>query len=204
VFDPPGSTNTQAYSINTGGAITGYYNEANLVIHGFFREPNGKTTSFDPPDSISTKAVSLNAVGAITGHYQKANGSFHGFLRHPTGHFTSFDPPGSTGTYPASINYSGAITGYYIGANGRQFGFVRDAAGKITSFDPLTNTVPISINNLGVILGHGFLRSPDGTITSLLNAPFPFCPNATSFNDAGVILGFCTGFEPDFSWLRFP
>jgi len=118
-FDPPGSVDTQAFSINAGGAITGYYNESNLVIHGFLREPNGKFTAFNAPDSISTKAVSINAVGAITGYYQKANGSVHGFLRHPTGHITSFDPPGTTGTFPASITQgrSRAITQKPTGGN---------------------------------------------------------------------------------------
>jgi hypothetical protein len=33
-FDPPGSILTIPLSINAGGAITGYYNEANGVIHG--------------------------------------------------------------------------------------------------------------------------------------------------------------------------
>jgi hypothetical protein len=200
-FDPPGSVNTQAFSINARGAITGYYNESNLVIHGFLREPNGRFTSFNAPDSISTKAVSINAVGAITGYYQRADGSVHGFLCHPTGHITSFDPPGSTGTFPVGINYSGAITGYYTKADGRQHGFVRDAAGKITLFDG----VPTSINDHGAIVGFGFLRSPDGTITSLFDAPFPFsCGHATSINNAGVIAGYCASSEPDIAWLRFP
>lgn len=97
-FDPPGSVDTQAFSINAGGAITGYYNESNLVIHGFLREPNGKFTAFNAPDSISTKAVSINAVGAITGITKKPTGasmdscvtprdiSHRSILRGPRGH----------------------------------------------------------------------------------------------------------------------
>jgi hypothetical protein len=61
-------------------AITGYYNEANLVIHGFVREPGGKITSLDPPGSISTKPVGINASGIIAGSYSDTNG-MHGFVR---------------------------------------------------------------------------------------------------------------------------
>jgi hypothetical protein len=199
---------TYPQSINAGGAVTGYYaaRPSGLINHGFLRADNGAITSFDPPGSTSTTALSINDVGAITGHYQSADGSVHGFVRYPTGHITSFDPPGSTGTYPAGINYSGAITGYYTRADGRQHGFVRDAAGEITLFDG----VPTSINNLGAIVGAGFLRSPDGTITSLMapacGPPTLNIPSvATSINDAGVIAGYCGG-RPLIvnGWVRYP
>ena len=91
---------------NAGGAITGYYNEANLVIRGFVREPDGKITSFDPPGSISTRALSINSRGAITGYYQEANMRVHGFVQRAGGTILSFDPPESTGTFPASINFT--------------------------------------------------------------------------------------------------
>jgi hypothetical protein len=48
-FDPRVSIST--ISINAGGAITGYYNEVNLRIHGFVREPDGNIIAFDPPGS---------------------------------------------------------------------------------------------------------------------------------------------------------
>ena len=187
--------------------MTGYYSSpTSSGNHGFLREDNGTITSFDPPGSTSTTALSINPVGAITGYYQKANGSIHGFVRHPTGHITSFAPPGSTGTFPVGINYSGAITGYYTKADGRQHGFVRDAAGKITLFDG----VPTSINDHGAIVGFGFLRSPDGTITSLMapacGPPIVHSPSvATSINDAGVIAGYCGGAPIIVNgWLRLP
>src|SRR6516225_4659584 len=49
MFDPPGSISTTPQSINTGGFISGFYNESNLVIHGFARDPEGNFTTFDPP-----------------------------------------------------------------------------------------------------------------------------------------------------------
>jgi hypothetical protein len=230
-FDPPGSTNTQPLSINAGGAITGYSNEANLVIHGFVREPNGKITSFDPPDSISTKAVSINATGAIAGDYQVANMSVHGFVRRPGGMIISFDPPESTGTTVTAINNAGAITGYYTVANGRTFGFVRRAGGKIVSFDVPGSlvglgTLPynslrgnLSINDEGAITGsysdnsgvHGFVRSPEGIITSFdpPNEIGGFGPATfpTSINQEGVITGWCHIGSPatySIGWVRYP
>jgi hypothetical protein len=52
-----------AQSINTGGAVTGYYHESNNVQHGFVRRADGKLISFDPPESTNTVAVSINANG---------------------------------------------------------------------------------------------------------------------------------------------
>src|SRR5277367_216998 len=48
-FDPTGSTETLSYAINTSGAITGHYFDANNGVHGFVRDPQGNITSFDPP-----------------------------------------------------------------------------------------------------------------------------------------------------------
>jgi hypothetical protein len=38
-FDPPGSTNTQPYTINPEGTITGSWDDANGKTHGFLRIP---------------------------------------------------------------------------------------------------------------------------------------------------------------------
>jgi hypothetical protein len=238
-FDPPGSISTIALSINAGGAITGYYYESNLVLHGFVREPNERITSFDPPDSTSTKAVSINATGTIAGYYQVANMSVHGFLRRPGGTIESFDPPESTGTIVTGINKAGAITGYYTVPNGRTFGFVRRPGGTFETFDvpgtlvtvlpvifgfPVSSLTPASsINDKGAITGsyrdnsgsHGFVRSPEGIITSFdlpsseIFFPYP-CLDLlpTSINQEGVITGFCNAgsviaFEVS-GWIRYP
>jgi hypothetical protein len=236
IFDPPGSILTIPLSINAGGAITGYYNEANGVIHGFVRGPNGRITSFDPPGSTSTKAVSINAMGTIAGYYQVANMSVHGFVRRAGGTIVSVDPPESTGTIVTGINNAGAITGYYTVANGRNFGFVRRAGETFESFDvpgtfvtvlPEINgflvsslTPASSINDKGAITGsysdnsgvHGFVRSPEGIITSFDPALFTCLKKdssvfPTSINQEGVITGFCyspTGVTEVDAWVRHP
>jgi hypothetical protein len=216
-FDPPGSISTIALSINAGGAITGYYNEANLAIHGFVREPGGKITSLDPPGSISTKPAGINASGIVTGSYSDTKGT-HGFVRGLWGTIESFDPPGSTGTIVTAINNAETITGYYTVSNGRTFGFVRRPEGTFESFDvpgsfEITTlpgsllTAASSINDAGAITGsysdnsgsHGFVRSPEGMITSFdpptvtsCSLPFAgFAAFTTSINQEGVITGWC-------------
>src|SRR5581483_5766363 len=83
-FDPPGSTRTIAYSINTSGAITGSYCESYRPCHGFVRDPLGNISTFDPPGSIGTIPYSINTSGAITGYYQDGE-IYHGFVRDPLG-----------------------------------------------------------------------------------------------------------------------
>src|SRR5262249_38192368 len=104
--DPPGATcslSTQntcsaAVGITPEGTVVGSYSEANDVLHGFLRGPNGAFTVFDPPGSIDTGAAAVNQDGAITGFFGSSivNGSLiaHGFLRTRNGTFTTFDPPG--------------------------------------------------------------------------------------------------------------
>jgi hypothetical protein len=79
----------------------------------------------------------------------------------------------NVGTFPFSINTAGTIAGY-VGRSG----FVGTAGGTITTFDVsgAIETVADSINSAGVIAGHwadanavnhGFVRSAEGTITTL-------------------------------------
>ena len=86
---------------NCEGVMTGFYNEANQVLHGFVRRADGTLISFDPPGSISTRALSINARGSITGAYFDANNRVHAFVRRPGGEIVSFDAPESTGTISA-------------------------------------------------------------------------------------------------------
>ena len=51
------------------GVITGLYQAANNVYHGFVRDDDGNITTFDPAGSYYTVAVSINPRGAITGSY---------------------------------------------------------------------------------------------------------------------------------------
>jgi hypothetical protein len=229
-FAPPGSLQTFPQSINTAGIIAGYYRDAYDVYHGFVRRVNGELISFDPPGSTETTASSINANGAITGFYADAYLGGHGFVRQLSGEIGSFDVPNSARTVPASINQTGAITGSYSALDGRIFGFLRDPQGNFTSFDPGVFTYPTSINDEGWVTGyyltgsytsgtgtvsitgqHGFVRSPDGTITSF---DPPFCVTSQSsiipagINQQGVITGSCLEIPStsggQVGWVRYP
>ena len=198
-FSMAGSSDTEAYAINSSGVITGFWLDTYGSRHGFVRDTQGNLNSFDPPGSYYTFSASINTSGTITGYFQASQYSpRHGFVRDPAGNITAFDPPGGY-TTPESINDSGAITGFYSDSNG-EHGFLRDPQGNITSVDApgSTGTVSVSINSGGAITGgyynsgsnlpHGFVRDPAGTFT--LFDPSGGIETAPSvINRAGVIAG---------------
>ena len=166
-----------------------------------------------------TFGLGMTPSQAIEGFYIDGNGAFHGFLRASNGVITTFDAPGagtgpSQGTQPQSINPAGAITGYYTDASGLSHGFVRAPDGAIATFDapgagrPGSCSPPVicsngtqgaSINPVGAIAGqysdtsgvfHGFLRSPDGTITTF------DAPGAGTAASQGTFVTFTDGINP--------
>jgi probable HAF family extracellular repeat protein len=173
--------------INPGGAITGFYVDANGVQHGFVRAPTGAITEFDPPGSILTNPNAIDETGEIAGFYFDANFVGHAFIRALDGTFTTVDAPGAdmtgdgNGTFGVGLTPNGGVEGVYVDVNGALHGFVRSTLGAISTFDvpsagtgPGQGTLPESNNTLGVIAGnyldgslanHGFLRAPNGTIT---------------------------------------
>jgi probable HAF family extracellular repeat protein len=116
------------------------------------------------------------------------------------------DVPGAAGTQAFGINDEGTAVGWWFDAKGMYHGYLRDAYGKFTTFDVpgaapvppkgspsfLSNFVPLplAINHSGTVSGvyfdrngmsHGFVRFPDGNITS-------FDP-AGSVNTIGITPG---------------
>jgi hypothetical protein len=225
-FNVSGAVATVARSINSAGVIAGNWGDANANHHGFVRAADGTITSFDAPDASTgsgkgTFPESINTSGVIAG-YCNCKGE-NGFVRAAGGTITNFEVPGASGTFAFSINTDGAIAGYY-GDNGSPHpvyhGFVNSASGTITTFDApgagtsendvyVQGTFALSINDDGVITGyyvdasdgyHGFVRSADGTITTL-NVPgagtgtspltgYQLGTKALSINHDGVITGY--------------
>jgi len=150
-FDAPGAdlnpadyTGTQPSGINGWGVITGAYQSADTVFHGFLRGPGGEFITFQAPGADTTAGSyngtypnSINDQGAVTGIYADANGFGHAFLRSPDGKFTSFDVPGGAGfgTTPRGINLEGAVVGVYIDSNYSFHAFLRSPEGKFTTWD---------------------------------------------------------------------
>jgi len=96
-FDVPGvvaSTGifqgTIATSINTAGIVSGFYQGAGSLFHGFVRAANGPITTFSVPAAAvgggtvsGTSEFAINADGAITGEYTDSSGVLHGFVLRP-------------------------------------------------------------------------------------------------------------------------
>ena len=161
-----------------------------------FDVPGAPNFSFVTPfptvgASPGTYAVAGDACGMVAGYVVDARGVAHGYLRAVDGTLTIFDVPGAgtgsgQGTFAGNLSLSGdLIAGSYIDANGMNHGFLRGADGTITKFDvPAAATGPglgtttfwaQCVNPAGTMTGsymdsngafHGFVRAPDGTITT--------------------------------------
>ncbi len=154
-FDAPGAgttagsfEGTACYSdcsvlINNFGAISGTYEDANNVFHGFVRSPEGKFTTFEAPGADTTpgnfNGTFVNGIsdaGAITGSYSDASGGSHGFLRSPEGAFTTFDVTGSApgATIANALNLEGAIVGFFADQHGVFRPYVRRPDGRFATW----------------------------------------------------------------------
>lgn len=194
-FDAPGAgtgavqgTWTATFTeLNPAGAISGWYVDSSMALHGYLRTAKGTVTTFDAPGGGTgaiqgTVSMSLNREREVTGFYLDGSSAFHGFVRSPRGKLTTFDVPGAgtgffQGTYPASNNPAGEITGYYTDTNNVSHGFLRAPGGRLTTFDvpgagtgAYQGTFSICNNPAGAIVGayvdangvsHGFVRLPD-------------------------------------------
>ena len=123
-FAVPGSYDTFASGINSTDQIAGYYDDQNMVLHGFFRDASGIITSpIDPPGATATLLLGINDSGLMVGRYTNANG-VHGMIFKAPHSFVTYDYPGATETSFNGINRSNMITGRYTDAAGLRHGFL--------------------------------------------------------------------------------
>jgi hypothetical protein len=161
-FDAPGAAQGTIPEQNTlSGLIAGFFFDVNGVAHGFVRSPNGKFTTLDAPGAGSTansgqgtQAFGITDAGTVVGFYSDTNGVAHGFVRAPDDKFTTFDAPGAGST----ANSGQGTLALAINLAGTISGVYVDANG----------------------MGHGFVRSPDGTITS-------FDPSGSVFTNGDTL-----------------
>jgi hypothetical protein len=220
-FDAPAAVKgTFPSKINQTGMVTGYYNDANSVSHGFLRDQSGNFTTFDIPSAtFGIAPTGINPEGVITGVYYDINFLGHGFVWAKNGPVATFDAPGAAfiGTVPSDINPAGEITGSYYDVNFVGHGFVRAKNGTLTTFDApgagttgnFPGTYAVCITPNGTTVGmytdvngdtHGFLRTTGGGFTTFdppgsiaVFAAFSFGQNLY-INPDGLITG--TYFEP--------
>jgi hypothetical protein len=66
-FDPPASIRTYAYAVHNKGTVTGFYQDASDLVHGFTRAADGTITPFDMPEAAVTFAYVINDKGRDSG-----------------------------------------------------------------------------------------------------------------------------------------
>jgi hypothetical protein len=77
-----GATAIVRSAINLGGEITGNYEDAANVFHGFVRYTDGSVTTFDASGSgrgagEGTTPQNINSVGQIVGYYYHSHAVAH-------------------------------------------------------------------------------------------------------------------------------
>jgi hypothetical protein len=123
-FAVPGSYDSFPAGINSSDQIAGYYDDQNMVIHGFFRDANGNITApIDPPGATSTLLLGINDSGIMVGRTVDANG-VHGLIFKAPHNFVTYDYPGAAETSFNGINRRNMITGRYTDAAGLRHGFI--------------------------------------------------------------------------------
>jgi hypothetical protein len=186
-FDVPGAGGygSTPIAINLEGTIVGFYTNSNFVFRAFLRTLDGRFTTFAGPGACHTgtstgcfgnEATNANVFGIVAGNYMDSNFVSHGMVRNPDGVIIRYDVPGAGSTVGS---YQGTgCPGCFSGLN---------QLGAIAGIYSDSNSV-----------NHGFLRSPDGKITTF-DAPdagtqsyqgtgcFSDCP--VSLNDWGAIAG---------------
>jgi hypothetical protein len=219
-FDALGGMNgTGGVAINSAGTVLGIYIDAGFIFHCLLRTKDGALTTVDPPNAINGCSPSaITPDGEVLGIYTDGSNIDHAFVRSPSGTSSDIGPNGATGPFegsPAlSINPQGVVAGsYFKPMAGNPFGgdilaFVQYPNGTLVTFDAANyspccvfswstginpgGTVTGLLND-GFNLNRGFLRTPDGTI-STFDAPGA----GTGFNQGtlpwgitpgGVILG---------------
>jgi len=171
IIDYPGSTYTYVTGMNLAGTVTGIYNDANFVSHGFVAG-SGRWFSFDVPGNnfgFFPPVLSINDSGEVAGTYFQ--GANHGFLWRAGGTLRTFDVSGAAGTQSAGINASGVVAGSYQDSSYNYHGFVRTVSGAVYTFSVFNAmwTYVVGINDNGTVAGyyldsnygsHGFLLVP--------------------------------------------
>ncbi len=195
-FDPPdggyAGFGTFPAAINSAGTVSGCYVDTNGTSWGFVRAKDGVMTTFDAPSPVSAECLNGFADQAF------------GFGINPSG--------ATTGSYWEPIPYSENAFG------GNYRGYIRYPNGAYTGFDSVSNpsspcctwTWGIAINEAETVVGfendyrntnHGFLRTIDGSITSLNFPPTAAGPSNASFPTAINANGWAVGWYQDAAWV---
>ncbi|HEX4861149.1 MAG TPA: hypothetical protein VFV07_07930 [Rhizomicrobium sp.] len=215
-FQVTGYANPVPWAINNRGDMAGSATyscgEFDCEV-GFLRLADGTVTTFfasNVPDD-STQVMALNAKGQIAGSYLDPGGSAHGFIRQRDGKIRTVDVPGAEWTELYALNDDGYAAGFFRDATATH-GLLVAPDGAQTAFDvPGAQTTLVNgLNDDGTIVGFsihdgdfqtGYLRSPDGTITTIDGASMS---QAIAIDRSGNVAGYYQPVNRGFAFLRRP
>jgi hypothetical protein len=220
-FEPPDAeTGCGEYTadINNNTSISGDYQGADGLIHGFLRTKNGTITEFSVPGAINTYSWWMNDSDAIASPYTDSNGD-HGYIRAADGTFTTFDAPGGPGrgNIAARINNPGEVQGDYFDNSNVLHALIRKTDGAFIVYDAPDAVQRTGgeggINNVGDAAGvyldangvpHGYIRASNGALTEF-DPPGSIWTAVWDINDNDVITGFYMDANAVFhGYLRIP
>jgi hypothetical protein len=184
--DFPGATNTYVFALNNAGHFVGAEVDSAGVNHAIFDDGRQlQTLKLSGParENLGSFAFSINNRDDIAGAFTDMGGVTHGYVHHADGTLTQINFPGASGTQAYGVNDWEMVIGVYTDAQNNGHAFVlRD--GRYLNADlpgkPSATTTPLSINDLGEIVGeyittpstngYGYLQQFDGHF-SLTTAP---------------------------------
>jgi probable HAF family extracellular repeat protein len=150
----PGSTWTEASSINDNGQVVGTYTDTAGIAHGFLYQ-NGVYTKLDYPGKAHNYAFGINDAGTMVGSFSEVmpRGPYHASLRVGST-WSEFDFPGNE-TDGRAINSNGDIVGIYNAGFGTpDHGFLK-VGENYTSIDypGASLTYVFGLNDSGWVTG---------------------------------------------------
>ncbi|HEY1940169.1 MAG TPA: hypothetical protein VGJ33_19745 [Candidatus Angelobacter sp.] len=207
IIHSPAGTSGNPTALNDKGSVVGLLNigigTANVRTIGFLQQSSGEFTSFNFPGAHDTFARDINKNGLIVGSWDTQPGQIvseqHAF-KVQNGVFKEVTIPGFPGSAALAegVNDLGDIVGQF-NDHGSNVGFLLHN-GKLTiiSFPGAKQgTLPLSINNSGVVVGtymlfpddipHGFIWK-NGNFTNL-TTPAGFIATPNKISNGGDIVG---------------
>jgi|SRR5579862_7263910 len=197
-FDPPGSAETYAYSVNSHGNVVGTYRDSSTNLYaGYVRESDGTFTKPIQMSGKNTWTTGINDYGVISG-YSSVSFTFS------EGVFTEFPSIHGDLTRVNRINNNGDLTGWYVVLctfaccplghcrPPTYYGFLYVASTGMTEEFP-GGTSGYGLNKRDAVVGAltslpAFLRSPGGTFKDF-TFPGSYQTIAEQINDCGAIVG---------------
>ncbi len=172
-FDPTGSTETHAMSVNKSGHMVGYFlNSKTGLYAGFQRDKAGKYGPTIQMAGDNTYVTGLNLSFEITGYYYPSQSQEISFTYYK-GAFTDFAYQ-SFQTQLGRNNDNGDLTGIYVSSPTKYPGFLYVAATKATSRFSVSGaaaTFGEGVNNKDWVVGSYTTTIPYGTFQSFIRNP---------------------------------